>query len=172
MQERFNWHAWKACVCSNMYRGFESLSLRQNDTYLTITDLCHIHRVIVDVTIVVMFITSFLSWWYGPGWLQVVSSLESRSGQVMDIFSVNQLFKTLFAPWRRIISYPGASLAEKFRAWGDNVFSRTIGFFVRLLVILAAFFSLFLVLVLSLLELVIWPLMPPAIIGLVIVGLV
>jgi hypothetical protein len=31
MQERFNWHAWKACVCSNMYRGFESLSLRQKE---------------------------------------------------------------------------------------------------------------------------------------------
>jgi hypothetical protein len=120
----------------------------------------------------VMFMVSFLSWWYGSGWNQVITSLEKRMATVASAFSVNQLTRTLFAPWRRIVTYPGASLAERFHAWGDNVFSRAIGFVVRVLVLLAAVLSSFIVLILSLLEMAVWPLMPPAIIILIIVGLI
>ena len=64
---------------------------------------------------------------------------------ILNNFSVIQLTRTLFAPWRRIITYPGASIDEKFKAWGDNVFSRMIGFVVRLGVLIAAFFASLLV---------------------------
>lgn len=120
----------------------------------------------------VMLALSFFSWWYGHGWAQVAASLQSRITGVANGFSVGQLLKTLFAPWRRIISYPGASLGDKMRAWGDNVFSRIVGFVVRLLVLFAALLTVIIVMVVSLIELVVWPLLPLAIPGCLIAGLV
>jgi hypothetical protein len=119
-----------------------------------------------------MLIMSFFSWWYVRGWQQVALNFEPRLKGVADTFSVHQLLRTLFAPWRRIITYPGASLDERFRAWGDNLFSRMVGFVVRLFVLLAALLTLVLVALLSIIELVIWPLLPVAIPGCLIAGLV
>jgi hypothetical protein len=119
----------------------------------------------------VMLLVAFFGWWYGRGWAQVAQSFSRRLKGVMDLFSVEQLLRTLFAPWRRIITYPGASLAEKWRAWGDNLFSRVIGFVVRLFVLLAAFASLILIAILTVLEILIWPLLPAAIPGSLVAGL-
>ena len=119
-----------------------------------------------------MFVVSFFSWWYGEGWAQVGASLRVRLSSVASAFSVNQLLSTLFAPWRRIITYPGASLSEKFHAWSDNVFSRTIGFIIRLIVLLTALLVTILVALLTLIELALWPLLPLGIIGGVIAGLI
>ena|SRR5579884_1497971 len=121
---------------------------------------------------VVMLVLSFFSWWYGQGWKKVVDSFAQRQQAVASIFSVTQLMRTLFAPWRRIITYPGASLQEKFRAWSDNLFSRVIGFFVRLLVLLAALVSVLVIAVLSALEIIIWPLLPLTVPGFLVAGLV
>lgn len=114
---------------------------------------------------------SFFSWWYGRGWKQVADSFGPRLQNISALFSVNQLLRTLFAPWRRIITYPGASLQDKMRAWGDNMFSRVIGFIIRLFVLLAAGITLLIVGLLTAAELVIWPLLPLAIPGFLIAGL-
>jgi len=119
-----------------------------------------------------MVVASFLRWWYGAGWAHVLHSLGPRLQSVADSFSVRQLLKTLFAPWRRIITYPGRSLQERLQALGDNLFSRAIGFVVRLIVLLAALVTLVLMAVLTLVEAVAWPLLPLAVPGLLIVGLV
>ncbi len=119
-----------------------------------------------------MLVASFLSWWYGAGWARVTRSLNSRLQAVLDNFSVKQLSRTLFAPWRRIVTYPGRSLEERFRALGDNLFSRAIGFVVRLIVLIAALFTLLIIALLTLVEIVVWPLLPLAVPGCLIVGLV
>jgi hypothetical protein len=119
-----------------------------------------------------MLVLSFFSWWYGRGWKLVWVSFGPRLGSVANNFSVSQLLGTLFAPWRRIITYPGASLNEKFRAWGDNLFSRIIGFIVRLGVLLAACVTLLAVALLTAIEMVIWPLLPLAVPGCLIAGLI
>jgi hypothetical protein len=119
-----------------------------------------------------MLVLSFLSWWYGRGWKLVLNSFGPRLKSVMNGFSVEQLLGTLFAPWRRIISYPGASLEEKMRAWGDNLFSRIIGFVVRSGVLLAALVTIIVVALLTGVELIIWPLLPLAIPGCLIAGLI
>jgi hypothetical protein len=119
-----------------------------------------------------MLILSFFSWWYGRGWGMVAASFGSRSRAVMNAFSVGQLFRTLFAPWRRIITYPGASLPERWRAWGDNTFSRVVGFVVRFFVLWGALLTLVIVMLLTVLELVVWPLLPLAVPGCLIAGLV
>ncbi len=119
-----------------------------------------------------MLILSFFSWWYGRGWGLVFDSLGPRLGGVLDLFSVGQLFRTLFEPWRRIITYPGTSLDARMRALVDNAFSRAIGFVVRVIVLIAAVVFLAVVAVLSIVELVIWPLLPLAVPGCLIAGLI
>ena len=118
-----------------------------------------------------MLVTSFFSWWYGRGWQAVAVSFRPRLRGVLDSFSVRQLLRTLFAPWRRIITYPGASFDARVRAWGDNVFSRAVGFVVRMIVLTAAMAALVVVAALTALELVAWPLLPFAIPGCLIAGL-
>lgn len=118
-----------------------------------------------------MLILSFFSWWYGRGWQQVALGFEPRLRGVVNAFSVRQLLRTLFAPWRRIVTYPGASFDERFRAWGDNVVSRVVGFVVRFFVLLGALIALVLVALLTAVELVVWPLLPVAIPGCLIAGL-
>lgn len=110
----------------------------------------------------VMLVADFLSWWYGRGWRSVFASYATRLGAVQDLFSVRQLLKTLFEPWRRIITYPGDSLAEKFKAWGDNVVSRAVGFGVRCIMLLASLFATLAVIIFTTLEAVVWPLLPIA----------
>lgn len=114
---------------------------------------------------------SFFSWWYGRGWQQVASSFRPRLRSVNEGFSVAQLLRTLFEPWRRIISYPGASLEEKVRARIDNLFSRGIGFTVRLGVLIVAFLATVCIAVLTLAEIIIWPLLPLAVPVCLIMGL-
>lgn len=121
---------------------------------------------------VVMLVLSFFSWWYGRGWREVARSIKPRLDNVADTFSVSQLLRTLFAPWRRIITYPGSSLSARLKAWGDNVVSRTVGFFVRLLVLLAALVALIFALVISVIEIIVWPLLPPAVPVLIILGVI
>ena len=115
---------------------------------------------------------SFLSWWYGRGWKAVFNSLGPRLKGVATNFSVSQLLRTWFEPWRRIVSYPGASLDAKIRAWGDNMVSRAIGFVVRSGVLIGACFAFVLVGIFTILEVIAWPLLPLAIPGCLIAGLV
>lgn len=120
----------------------------------------------------IMLALSFFSWWYGRGWRDLATSVGPRIQGVANTFSVSQLLKTLFQPWRRIITYPGDSLAEKFHAWGDNVFSRAIGFVVRTMVLLASLIAILATIIFSVIEIIIWPLLPPAVPILLIMGVI
>jgi hypothetical protein len=113
---------------------------------------------------------AFFSWWYGQGWKQVAASLGPRTQNLADSFSVKQLLTTLFSPWKRIVTRPGRSLEERLRAWADNMFSRIIGFVVRLFVLFAAFLSILAVAVFTLVEIAVWPLLPVAAPVLIILG--
>ena len=108
----------------------------------------------------VMLAIAFFSWWYGQGWKSVFNSYGRRLNGISETFSVGQLSRTLFAPWRRIITYPGVSLADRFKAWGDNVFSRCIGFVVRCLVLFGALLVAIFVILFTTAELILWPLLP------------
>ncbi|HEX4774114.1 MAG TPA: hypothetical protein VH234_01185 [Candidatus Saccharimonadales bacterium] len=115
-------------------------------------------------------LVSFLGWWYGRGWRQVANSFKPRLQGVADSFSVNLLIPTLLEPWRRIVTNPGRSLEEKWRAWADNTFSRIVGFVVRSFVLLVAGFTLIVVAVLTVIEMIIWPLVPLALPGFIVAG--
>ncbi len=118
-----------------------------------------------------MFI-SFVVWWYGRGWQQIMRSFSVRTKMVAGNFSMFQLLRTLFAPWKRIITFPGRSLEDRLKAAADNAFSRAVGFVVRLIVLIAGLISLALVALFSLVEIIVWPLLPFAIPGFIIAGFV
>lgn len=118
-----------------------------------------------------MFMLDLFSWWYGSGWTGVLAATRRRLGGLSEAFSTKTLLHTLFSPWRRIITYPGASIEDKFRAFGDNLISRFVGFTVRFFVLLAAAASFVFLCIAGILELVLWPLVPLIAIGLIIWGL-
>jgi hypothetical protein len=119
-----------------------------------------------------MLIGAFFSWWYGKGWKHAVRAFPLRLKGTSELFSVSQLLRTLFQPWRRIVTVPGDSFDDKLHAWGDNLVSRGIGFVVRAFVLIAAFLSLVIVGCLTAAEIVIWPLAPVAVPLLLVKGLI
>jgi hypothetical protein len=117
-----------------------------------------------------MFI-EMLTWWYGQGWIGVVRSMQRRLYNTAHMYSAGLLIQTLFSPWRRIITSPGASMQAHMQAFLDNLISRFVGFGVRMLVLITALLSLIGVAIGCLLELIIWPLLPIAPIIFIVLGL-
>lgn len=108
-----------------------------------------------------MLIAAFFAWWYGRGWRDQVGRVKTSLVKVNDTFSIPLLLKTLFMPFRQISAdVGGRSLEEKFRAALDKLFSRLIGAFMRFFVIIAGVVVIFLLLILSVIRLLLWPLMP------------
>jgi hypothetical protein len=118
-----------------------------------------------------MIALEILTWWYRQGWAQVAKNAEVRFFKVSHMFSVPILLRTLFAPWRRIVTYPGASIDAKLRAMGDNMVSRVVGFSVRAMVLFSAGVMLAITALLAAIQLLVWPLMPPAIVVFLIKGI-
>ena len=115
---------------------------------------------------------SFFSWWYGQGLVGLVHSIQRRMEQLADMFSVAILLRTLFSPWRRIITYPGAGLEAHLRAMLDNMVSRVIGLIVRISVLLSAVVLFVLLAILSAVQIIVWPLLPVIALGLIVWGFI
>lgn len=105
-----------------------------------------------------------LKWWYGSGWLDAWQGLGRSIRKTQLAFSVPALIKNLFAPWKQIVALPGRTIDERFRGMIDNLISRTIGFFVRLLTLMAAAVVIIFSAVLGLMVAVAWPLVPIALV--------
>lgn len=118
-----------------------------------------------------MIALEFFSWWYGAGWAGTVAKSTKRLKAVGEAFSVDTLLSTLFAPWRRIITYAGAGLDAHMRAFVDNTVSRFIGFLIRLVALLAAFVMFIVVGTAAVVEIILWPLLPILMPTLIIWGL-
>ncbi len=104
----------------------------------------------------------FFQWWYGSGWKHQFSSLPSSIDNVMRLFSVRILARTLFAPWKQLKtqSFSDTALDDKLRAMVDNLVSRVIGFFIRLFTILTAFVAIIAQVIFKVFMMIIWPFLP------------
>lgn len=111
-----------------------------------------------------LMLVEFVIWWYSTGWIETFQRVGGRVKAVWRMFSVPILLRTLFAPWRRIISAPGKSIDQIFRGMIDNTVSRLVGFTVRCFALFAAILLTGLALVVGLVIVVAWPLLPPAVI--------
>lgn len=109
-----------------------------------------------------MFIVYLLSWWYGPGWLSQWRQLVQKTSAIGQAFSGKTLLKTLFSPWKRVVTLPNqnANIQQKLRALEDNLISRFVGFWVRFFTLLAALVMLVLVGLIYLGLALVWPLLP------------
>ena len=108
-----------------------------------------------------MFIVGMFRWWYSDGWLQCVRSVQGTLLGVYDYFSIDLLLRTLFSPFRQISAGKvNGPLGVQLRAWFDQLISRTIGAFVRSVVIIIGSAALFLSVGWGLIRLIAWPLVP------------
>jgi hypothetical protein len=110
----------------------------------------------------VMFL-EFLVWWYGPGWLKAWKAAGRWINRVQLQFSIPELIRNLFSPWKQIVSLPGRSIDEKFHAMIDNLFSRAVGFVVRIIVLFIACILIVLAAVVGVALAILWPLLPAVI---------
>lgn len=107
-----------------------------------------------------MLAIGWITWWYGAGWKQLCSKMIALAGFVVHTFSVPLLLRTLFAPWRRIISYGDDSFIAGLRAGLDNLISRFVGFGVRVIVLLTSLLALTAIVVVGIFTIILWPLLP------------
>lgn len=106
----------------------------------------------------------FFAWWYGPGWLLAWRESLGWIKRVQRTFSADILLRTLFSPWKRIVSLPGRSIDEKFKGFIDNLVSRTIGFFVRFATLIIALLAMLFTGIAGLALAISWPLVPVAVV--------
>jgi hypothetical protein len=109
----------------------------------------------------VMFITDLVGWWYSHGWSWAAKYLFiTRSRHIAEFFSISDLLKTLFAPFRQDVVHGSGSISLKLQALGNNLISRFFGFFLRTAIIVTGIILLVLNWVFALLSIVVWPLLP------------
>lgn len=120
-----------------------------------------------------MLVVAFLQWWYGPGWRDAGDRLSASIRTTYLNFSVPILARTLFAPWRQIISAPGSqsSLQDHLRAFVDNAVSRAVGFTVRLLALFVACLLICIFAASGGILLILWPALPLLGPALIVIGL-
>lgn len=121
-----------------------------------------------------MLFLDMLIWWYGPGWVQRLGNLKLHLSNWMKYFSLGILLRTLFQPWKQIVSVAGngTSLEAKKNALLDNMVSRFVGFLVRSSVFFVALLVVGFVLIANVLYVIVWPLIPILPIVAIIWGLV
>ncbi len=108
-----------------------------------------------------MILAELFLWWYTTGWVRLVHKAGTRIQSVLDFFSVSLLFNTLFDPFRQIdASRVHGTPQEELRAFGNRLFSRIVGFFVRSFTIAVGGICAVLVVLLGLVQLLVWPLLP------------
>ncbi len=115
--------------------------------------------------------TLFLQWWYSEEFLNVLQYFETFLAYLFDLFSVRICLSTLFAVWRRDkISYKGLPLKDIFQAWGLNIASRIVGFFVKAATLLVYLIISILAIVFAVIFLLAWLLFPLIILLLIYLG--
>ena len=118
-----------------------------------------------------MFIIKSLTWWYASGCNIFIKKVHDVFLSIIDFFSMNSLIHTLFKPFRQISAdsaRENSSLDLKFHMFIDRLVSRTVGFFSRLVLLLAGCITIVLGGIISFVIIVLWPFIPFApIIGII-----
>lgn len=111
-----------------------------------------------------MTFVAFFQWWYGAGWAQEFRRITGSPLGLLKGFDVGTLLATLFKPWKRIStgSYRDQSLGNKFGALVDNLVSRFVGFWMRLMVLIVVLAGSLLLFIVHALGSLAWPLLPAA----------
>ena len=106
-------------------------------------------------------------WWYSGGFKFFVEKLFEKLRNTADFFSILDLLRTLFSPFRQISAGTTSSLAldVRFRAFLDRLFSRFFGAFIRIFITLIGIVVLTIQFILSLVLIILCPFLPLAPLG-------
>lgn len=119
------------------------------------------------------FVT-LLRWWYGLGWRDQAMLVQERMLRTADFFSLDQIFRTFFSPFKQIDAYRvnRGPLDAILRGMVDSLFSRVFGVILRSVLVLIGVIALGLEVLVGGVRLLAWPLVPVlpliAIIGVVV----
>ena len=116
-----------------------------------------------------MAITNFFFWWYTSGWAFFSRRSIERCVHISEYFSIPDLLKTLFRPFRQISANEhGKGVQGALYVLLDQTISRFVGFLARTFIILAGLVCFVFSFALALVAMVLWPFLPIApIIGLI-----
>lgn len=115
---------------------------------------------------------TYFTWWYYDEPLYLWRSIKIITKKFFYSFSIVVLLRTLVEPWKKDVVYvENASLDVKFRVFADNIFSRFIGFIMRIFTIVIGLILTAIVFVVMFLVFIIWLIMPVIIVTLLILGL-
>lgn len=117
-----------------------------------------------------MIIIDVVSWWYGWGWFHVLEVMKRRLVRIFNIFSIRQMLKTLFAPWKEDRVTGSQGLDQMMRALVMNAVARLIGFSVRTMILLFWAVVSIAMLAIGIGVFVIWPLAPFLVVALTVWG--
>ena len=104
---------------------------------------------------------AFFSWWYGEGWQRQLHMVTTRIAGMVDLFSIDLLIRTLFAPFRQISAgRVDGPVGVQLQAFVDKIISRFIGALVRTAVLIAGVIAIAVTSFVSMAYLAVWPFMP------------
>ena len=116
-----------------------------------------------------MFMIDLVRWRYAKGWGIFIDDFRKKLGDTADFFSIGQLLRTLFMPYRQISANANQETSGTvMNAFFDRLVSRIVGFFTRLFIIIFGSIAMLLELVIGTVLIILWPAMP----ALVVVGVV
>lgn len=109
-----------------------------------------------------MLLIDLLGWWYSRGFAWVGNYLfVVRTKRTLEFFTVTDLLKTLFAPFRQdAYKLRSATIEQRLQALGGNLISRFLGFLIRSALILTGLVVLIFNVVSGVVGLIVWPLLP------------
>jgi len=101
-----------------------------------------------------------ISWWYSQGWGIFIGKVFEKMRGTVDFFSFSTIFRTLFAPFKQFSANEagGSRLSAAF----DKLFSRIMGFIVRVGILIVGVVVLILQSIVSLVSIIVWPILPAA----------
>ena len=110
-----------------------------------------------------MAIAEMFLWWYAHGWSVFVQKVRQSLTNIIDFFSMSDLIRTLFQPFRQISAASASadsSLDLKFHMFIDRLISRFIGFFSRLILLITGTVIIIIGGIFSLILIILWPFIP------------
>lgn len=109
-----------------------------------------------------MLMVDLLGWWYFRGWLWFMRRMFLvQTEKIMQFFSIGDLLKTLFAPFRQdSINVKGAPIGVRLQVFGGNIISRFFGLIIRTVLILIGLVLTVLNAVCGVVASLAWPLLP------------
>jgi len=117
-----------------------------------------------------MLIAVFWKWYYGEAVKNILTAWKNFILFAVNYFSIPLLFKTLFVPWKRDFTKKpkGWNFKKLFEYLAFNLISRGVGFFMRLLMIIAGAIFLIFVIVAGAVFFMLWLILPLILLGLLI----